>query len=162
MLLSPGGSSQTLLQCRSISQPFGWDASPSFWAEKGEPIVENSGETIVEQACPEPAGQECPTHTEQTHTNKPRRRHPPTNVHQSLPPKRRGEVAEAAFLHKAASLGFSISKPWGESDRYDFILDCGGYCWRVQGQVRTHRPEKRIHLPCLRQPPGSGLYLQGD
>jgi hypothetical protein len=49
-----------------------------------------------------------------------------------MPPKRRGEVAEAAFLHKAASLGFSVSKPWGESDRYDFILDSGGHCWRVQ------------------------------
>jgi hypothetical protein len=49
-----------------------------------------------------------------------------------MPPKRRGEVAEAAFLHKAASLGFSVSKPWGESDRYDFIVDCGGHCWRVQ------------------------------
>ena len=49
-----------------------------------------------------------------------------------LPTKRRGEVAEAAFLHKAASLGFSVSKPWGESDRYDFILDSGNHCWRVQ------------------------------
>jgi hypothetical protein len=46
--------------------------------------------------------------------------------------KRRGEVAEAAFLHKAASLGFSVAKPWGESDRYAFILDSGDRCWRVQ------------------------------
>lgn len=46
--------------------------------------------------------------------------------------KRRGEVAEAAFLHKAASLGFSVAKPWGDSDRYDFILDNGGRSWRVQ------------------------------
>jgi len=49
-----------------------------------------------------------------------------------LPSKRRGEVAEAAFLHKAASLGFSVAKPWGDSDRYDFILDNGGHSWRVQ------------------------------
>jgi hypothetical protein len=49
-----------------------------------------------------------------------------------LPTKRRGEVAEAAFLHKAASLGYSVSKPWGESDRYDFIIDTGDHCWRVQ------------------------------
>jgi hypothetical protein len=41
-------------------------------------------------------------------------------------------VAEAAFLHKVASLGFSVSKPWGESDRYDFIVDSGGHCGRVQ------------------------------
>jgi hypothetical protein len=46
--------------------------------------------------------------------------------------KRRGEVAEAAFLHKAASLGFSVAKPWGESDRYDFIVETGGSFLRVQ------------------------------
>jgi hypothetical protein len=55
---------------------------------------------------------------------------------QSNPPppttKRRGEIAEAAFLHKAASLGFSVAKPWGESDRYDFIVEVNGRCWRVQ------------------------------
>ena len=54
------------------------------------------------------------------------------NIGPQLPTKRRGEIAEAAFLHKAASLGFSVSKPWGESDRYDFILETGGRCWRVQ------------------------------
>jgi PD-(D/E)XK nuclease superfamily protein len=49
-----------------------------------------------------------------------------------LSTKRRGEVAEAAFLHKAASLGFSVAKPWGESDRYDFIVENGVHSWRVQ------------------------------
>jgi PD-(D/E)XK endonuclease len=92
--------------------------------------LENSEETIVGRACPEPAERECPTHTQPNHTNKPRQSRPPTNRH--LPTKRRGELAEAAFLYKAASLGFSISKPWGESDRYDFILDSGSNCWRVQ------------------------------
>jgi PD-(D/E)XK nuclease superfamily protein len=56
----------------------------------------------------------------------------PPNSPPTLPTKRRGEVAEAAFLHKASSLGFSVAKPWGESDRYDFILDSGDRCWRVQ------------------------------
>lgn len=46
--------------------------------------------------------------------------------------KRRGEAAEAAFLHKATLLGFSVAKPWGDSNRYDFILDNGRRSWRVQ------------------------------
>jgi len=46
--------------------------------------------------------------------------------------KRRGEVAEAAFLAKAASLGFGVAKPWGDSERYDFILDSGHHYWRIQ------------------------------
>jgi hypothetical protein len=47
-------------------------------------------------------------------------------------PKRRWELAEAAFLLKAQNMGFRVARPWGDSDRYDFILDSGGRLWRVQ------------------------------
>jgi len=43
-----------------------------------------------------------------------------------------GEAAEAAFLATAASLGFGVAKPWGDSERYDFIIDSGFHFWRVQ------------------------------
>jgi hypothetical protein len=43
-----------------------------------------------------------------------------------------GERSEAAFLHKAANLEFGIAKPWGDSRRYDFILDNGDCLHRVQ------------------------------
>ena len=56
--------------------------------------------------------------------SKPPRKHPNT--------KRTGELAEAAFVVKAAGLGFAVSKPWGDSERYDFILDAGRRIWRVQ------------------------------
>ena len=46
--------------------------------------------------------------------------------------KRCGERSEAAFLHKASQLGFGIAKPWGDSERYDFILDNGRRLLRVQ------------------------------
>jgi hypothetical protein len=46
--------------------------------------------------------------------------------------KRRGEVAELAFMHKAADLGFAVTKPYGDSEPYDFILDAGQRLWRVQ------------------------------
>lgn len=46
--------------------------------------------------------------------------------------KRTGELSEAAFLLKAESLGFSVAKPWGDSEPYDFILDSGHRLWRVQ------------------------------
>jgi hypothetical protein len=45
--------------------------------------------------------------------------------------KRHGDVAEARFLAKAASMGFGVAKPWGD-ERYDFILDSGYCLWRVQ------------------------------
>jgi hypothetical protein len=46
--------------------------------------------------------------------------------------KYRGEVAESVFLTKAISMGFAVMKPWGDSERYDFVLDAGGELWRVQ------------------------------
>ena len=55
--------------------------------------------------------------------------------------KRRGETIELAFMLKAASLGFGVAKPWGESDRYDVILDSGHRLWRVQ--VRSTESEVR-------------------
>jgi hypothetical protein len=47
-------------------------------------------------------------------------------------PKRTGELSEAAFLLKATGMGFRVAKPWGDSERYDFLLDSGGRLWRVQ------------------------------
>jgi len=49
-----------------------------------------------------------------------------------LPPKRKGEMAELAFMRKAIGMGLMVSKTWGDSDRYDFIVDGGGRRWRVQ------------------------------
>lgn len=46
--------------------------------------------------------------------------------------KRRGEVAEAAFVAKVSGLGFGVAKPWGDSDPYDFIVQMGGRLSKVQ------------------------------
>jgi len=46
--------------------------------------------------------------------------------------KRRGEVAEAAFVAKVSGLGFGVAKPWGDSDPYDFIVQMGGRLTKVQ------------------------------
>ena len=46
--------------------------------------------------------------------------------------KQRGELGEAAFLAKAASMGIGVAKPWGDSERYDFIIDSGGRLLKVQ------------------------------
>jgi hypothetical protein len=55
---------------------------------------------------------------------------PPELIHRNT--KRTGELSEAAFLLKAETLGLHIAKPWGDSERYDFILDAGPRLWRVQ------------------------------
>jgi len=49
-----------------------------------------------------------------------------------LTSKQRGELAEMMFMVKAARKGFATAKPYGDSRRYDFILDVGKRLWRVQ------------------------------
>lgn len=46
--------------------------------------------------------------------------------------KHRGELAELAFMRRAAALGFAVAKPWGDCDRYDVIVRLGKVFWRVQ------------------------------
>jgi hypothetical protein len=60
--------------------------------------------------------------------------------------KRRGELSELAFFYKAASLGFGVAKPWGDSERYDFILDSGQRLWRVQVKSGSHHHNRRYGL----------------
>ena len=35
-------------------------------------------------------------------------------------------------MYKAAGLGFGVAKPYGDSERFDFILSFGKQLWRVQ------------------------------
>ena len=64
--------------------------------------------------------------------------------------KRRGEIGEAAFLAKAASLGFGVAKPWGDSERYDLIVDVAGRLLKVQ--------VKSAHCVCAQ--PGGGYHIR--
>jgi len=47
-------------------------------------------------------------------------------------PKQRGEWAEMCFMIRAAEHGLVVTKPWGESSHYDFIVDSDACCQRVQ------------------------------
>ena len=60
--------------------------------------------------------------------------------------KSRGEAAEAAFLAKAASQGFGVAKPWGDSERYDFIIDSGYNFWRVQVKSSQLHANRCYHI----------------
>ena len=57
---------------------------------------------------------------------------PPPLVRGPRNAKAKGDLAELAFLYKATSLGFGVAQPYGDKERYDFILDSGEQFWRVQ------------------------------
>jgi hypothetical protein len=46
--------------------------------------------------------------------------------------KRRGEWVELLFMTVASGLGFNVAKPWGDSARYDVIVENEGRFLRVQ------------------------------
>jgi len=54
------------------------------------------------------------------------------NCTSKLGKKQRGELAELAFMRKAATLGFAVAKQWGDSDRYDVVVRVEKTFWRVQ------------------------------
>ncbi len=60
--------------------------------------------------------------------------------------KRSGEAAEAAFLARASDLGFGVARPWGDSERYDFILDSGRGFVRVQVKSTQRYAEGRYRV----------------
>ncbi len=53
-------------------------------------------------------------------------------------PKALGELAEIAFSYKAATLGFGLSKPMGDNEPFDFVLNSGHRLWRVQVKSTYH------------------------
>jgi hypothetical protein len=60
--------------------------------------------------------------------------------------KRRGEAAEAAFLARATALGFSVCIPWGDSDRYDSVVERDRGFLRVQVKSATLYAETRYRV----------------
>ncbi|MGH9651377.1 MAG: group I intron-associated PD-(D/E)XK endonuclease [Terriglobales bacterium] len=77
-------------------------------------------------------------------------------------PKKQGEWAELAFMTRAAALGLNVSKPWGDSARYDFIVEFRGRIFRVQvkSTARPHRQRSRpTRAYCINSATGSNRQL---
>jgi PD-(D/E)XK endonuclease len=77
---------------------------------------------------------------------------PPTPGAQIKNSKLRGEWAELRFMTRAAERGLMISKPWGDSARYDLMIEHHGRVLRIQvkSTMRIVRGCYRCHLPTLR------------
>ncbi|HTW57612.1 MAG TPA: group I intron-associated PD-(D/E)XK endonuclease [Terriglobales bacterium] len=72
-----------------------------------------------------------------TPNRKPHKRQKPQPPKPTPPAPRKntkvtGERSEAAFLDRAIQRNFGVAKPWGDSRRYDFILDNGQCLHRIQ------------------------------
>ncbi|MGB8985696.1 MAG: group I intron-associated PD-(D/E)XK endonuclease [Candidatus Sulfotelmatobacter sp.] len=72
----------------------------------------------------------------------------PITIHAVATPtrKRRGEAAEAAFLARATHLGFTVLIPWGDSNRYDSVVELDRGFLRVQVKSATRCAETRYRV----------------
>src|SRR5579864_1803484 len=73
-------------------------------------------------------------------------------------PKRRGEWVEMLFAAKAASLGFIVTKPWGDSSRYDLILENAGRFLRVQVKSTYNLTSDKTSYQCKLDIHGKSHY----
>jgi hypothetical protein len=90
---------------------------------------------------------------------------PKTARQQELNTKRRGELSELAFAYKAASEGFGVAKPYGDSERFDFILISRGWpegekLWRVQVKCTASLINGLYHISPARHSCGSVIPYQ--
>ena len=76
---------------------------------------------------------------------------PPTPGSLITNSKLRGEWAELRFMTRVAEHGIMISKPWGDSARYDLMIEHHGRVLRIQvkSTMRIVRGCYRCHLPTL-------------
>jgi hypothetical protein len=56
--------------------------------------------------------------------------------------KLRGEWVELLFMTRAAEHGLRVMKPWGDSSRYDFVVEAGNRFLRVQVKSTNFRKSK--------------------
>jgi len=74
-----------------------------------------------------------------------------------LATKLRGELAELAFFYIAFKYGFIVSKPYGDSQRYDFLLDSGKTIYRVQVKCSTALLNGQYHINAHRRVNGRAV-----
>jgi len=80
-------------------------------------------------------------------------------------PKRSGEISQAAFLLKAETMGFDVALPWGDNQKFDFVVWRGnGRAMRVQvkGTGRLHRRGYEVQPVHATRSGGKKRYTKKD
>lgn len=76
--------------------------------------------------------------------------------------KRRGEWAELQFMARAAQHGLELVKPWGDSARYDIVVEIRGQFVRVQVKSTTALRPEGCYRCSVRGACTSPPYKPGD
>jgi len=74
--------------------------------------------------------------------------------------KLRGEWTELLFMTRATEHGLRVIKPWGDSSRYDVVVETGGRFLRVQ--VKSTSCKRNNHYVCSIDGRGKNPYTAAD
>ena len=74
--------------------------------------------------------------------------------------KLRGEWTELLFMTRAVEHGLRVIRPWGDSSRYDFVVETGGRFLRVQ--VKSTSCQRSKHYVCAIDGRGRNPYTAAD
>jgi hypothetical protein len=66
------------------------------------------------------------------------------------------------FMVKATQKGFATAKPYGDSRRYDFIVDTGRRLWRVQVKSSSRLCKGAYHVSASRHSSGRTLAYKAS
>ncbi len=75
-------------------------------------------------------------------------------------PKRRGEWVESVFMARAGEMGLAVSKPWGDSRSYDFVVGRPGRF--VSVQVKSTVCRSGGGYECCLRGRGNKAYARGS
>src|SRR3981081_4618797 len=78
----------------------------------------------------------------------------------SKDPKTRGEWVESVFMVRAGERGLAVSKPWGESNSYDFVI--GRPARFVGVQVKSTVCQSGGGYECCIRGRGNKAYRRGS
>jgi hypothetical protein len=79
--------------------------------------------------------------------------------------KRRGEWAELMFMAKASKEGYRVFRPWGDSARYDVVVETRGRFLRVQVKSTTcqrFQGSQRFYVCNARPSTSRKVYRRGE
>jgi len=65
-------------------------------------------------------------------------------------------------MARAAKEGLRLAKPWGDSSRYDVVVETGGHFVRVQVKSTANRQPNGGYVCGVHPSPNSELYRRGD
>ena len=76
--------------------------------------------------------------------------------------KRRGEWAELQSMAKASKQGFRVFRPWGDSARYDVVVETRGRFIRVQVKSTTCQRSQGFYVCSARPSTSRKVYRRGE